>query len=108
MEVQRAKGGCFVQILHSLGVPIVMPIIINCDNMGSIFMAENAASNQRTRHIHVRHRFVVDLVEEGLIEVIFVRSENNLADGQTKNVTSDICDVHTRTYLIDRKDIIKR
>jgi len=37
-----------VQILHSLGIPVQTPIIVHVDNMGAIFMLENASSNQRT------------------------------------------------------------
>jgi len=44
-----------VQILHSLGIPVQTPITVHVDSMGAIFMLENASSNQRTRHIDVKH-----------------------------------------------------
>jgi len=31
-----------VQILHSLGIPVNTPITVHVDDMGAIFMAENA------------------------------------------------------------------
>jgi len=60
-----------VQILNSLGIPIETVITVHVDNMGAIFMAENATSNQRMHHIDVKHRFLVDLTEEGFLDVVF-------------------------------------
>ena len=60
-----------VQILNSLGIPVKTPITLHVDNMGAIFMAENATSNQRMHHIDVKHRFLVDLTEEGFLDVVF-------------------------------------
>jgi len=48
-----------VQILNSLGIPVKTPITLHVDNMGAIFMAENTTCNQRTRHIDVKHHFLV-------------------------------------------------
>jgi len=45
-----------VQFLHSLDIPVQTLITVDGDNMGAIFMAENATSNQRTCHIDVKHR----------------------------------------------------
>jgi len=51
-----------VQILLSLGIPVQTPITVRVDNMGAISMAENPTSTQRTCHIHIRHRFLIDLM----------------------------------------------
>jgi hypothetical protein len=75
------------------------PVVVRVDNMGAIFMTENVTSNSRTRHVDVRHRFVTDLVEKKVIEVVFVSSGDNLRDGQTKNVTKEICDKHAPHYV---------
>lgn len=91
-----------VQILTSIGIPVKTPITVRVDNMGAIFMSENASSNQRTRHIHVRHRFVVELTEQKFIEVLFVSSSENLADGLTKNVSGDIYEKHTPHFVVDK------
>jgi hypothetical protein len=31
-------------LLESLGIPVKLPIIVRADNIGAIFMAENASS----------------------------------------------------------------
>ena len=94
-----------VQILLSIGIPVQTPITIKVDNMGAIFMAENATSNQRTRHIHVRHRFLVDLTEQQFIEVVFVQSEDNLSDSLSKNVSGEIYQNHTPHFVVNKSSL---
>ena len=100
---ELAKEILFVaQILHSLGIPIQTPITVQVDNMGAIFMSENATSNHRTRHIDVRHRFLVDLTEEGFLDVVFVNSENNTSDVLSKNVSREVYQRHTPKFMADK------
>jgi len=46
----------------------------------------NKHVSTRTKHIDTRHHYVRDLLEEGTISAEFVRSEENSADINTKNV----------------------
>ena len=55
------------------------------DNVASLFLAKNNAIRQRTKHIHVREKFMNTLVEDGLVELRHVRSEENAADINSKN-----------------------
>jgi hypothetical protein len=50
---------------------------------------------------------VQEYVEEGYIRIISVPSEENLADGFTKNVTGDIYDAHVKEYMAEKKELIK-
>jgi hypothetical protein len=38
-------------ILEAIGIEIDLPIIMYCDSVGSIFVAENAMATARTKHI---------------------------------------------------------
>ena len=62
------------------------PTMIHEDNMGAIFIATNRVLGARTKHIDVRYHLVKDAIENGDIEVPFVRSKMNRADGLTKNL----------------------
>jgi hypothetical protein len=92
-----------VQILESMGIVVEIPIIVRVDNVGAIFMSENASTSSRTRHVDIRYHFVREYVEEGFIRIIFVRSEENLADGFTKNVTGDIYDAHVKEFMSEKE-----
>jgi hypothetical protein len=54
-------------LLKGIGVDVKLPIVVRCDNVGAIFMAENSSSGIRTRHIDTRYHFVRERVEDGLI-----------------------------------------
>ena len=62
-------------------------------------MTENATSSSRTRHMDTRWWFVNQLVEEGLIDVQFVRTNDNLSDIGTKNVTLEVYEAHMDKLL---------
>ena len=93
-----------VQVMQSLGMKLKLPIIVRVDNVGAIFMAENNTATSRTRHVDARYHFVREFIVDGYIKIIFVRSEHNLSDGFTKNITQEICKQHTPTYLQKKSD----
>jgi hypothetical protein len=97
---EAAKEIKFVaQILMSMGIPVKLPIVVRVDNIGAIFMAENVTTSTRTRHVDVRYHFVREFVEDGFIRIIFVRTTENKADIFTKNVTGELYDTHTKSFL---------
>ncbi len=83
-----------VQILLFMGIPVELPVEVWVDNIGAIFMSENASSSSQTRHMDTRCRFVEELQKNQLIKAKFVPSSENLADGATKNVNGDILESH--------------
>ena len=61
------------------------------DNIGAIHLANNASSGSRTKHIDIRLHFVRELTqgERKMIEMVFVRSEENQGDTFTKNTSNE-------------------
>ena len=51
----------------------------------------------------MRYRFVTDLIEKKVIEVVFVPTKENLSDGFTKNVNRDTYRAHTPNYVQARE-----
>ena len=45
---------------------------------------------KRTKNIYTRYNFFREYVEDGTVLITFVKSENNLADPYTKNVTESV------------------
>ena len=75
------------------GLMIKYPIIVKCDNVGAIFLSKNNES-RRTKHIDIKVHFVRQYVENGIVKIIFVRSEENKADPFTKNVNERLFEKH--------------
>jgi hypothetical protein len=62
----------------------VKPIPIQMDNMGAGFMAEKDLNNKRTKHIDIRYHFIRHWVREKLVELFYVRTDENDSDLFTK------------------------
>jgi len=60
------------------------PVVIFCDNVSSILLANNLVYNARTKHIEVHYHFIREkaLVKE--IDLIHVNSEDQVVDIFTK------------------------
>lgn len=86
------------KVLEFFGVQINFPIIIFVDNMGAIYLAEGKGS-KRTKHIDMRYHYVREYVEDGILKIIFVRSQENMADPFTKNVSQAIFDKQFTPYM---------
>ena len=65
-------------------------------------MSQNQMSSSRTRHMDTRCHCVNDLQDDGVIKVKFVRSEDNVSDVATKNVTGEIFKKHEDEVVADR------
>ena len=49
--------------------------------------------NGKSRHIGLRHDYIRQLIESSTIAIVYVRSNNNLADPLTKAVSRDMVGV---------------
>ena len=49
--------------------------------------------NNKSRHIGLKHDYIRQLIESGTISIVYVRSNNNLADPLTKAVSRDMVGV---------------
>ncbi|CAJ2652309.1 unnamed protein product [Trifolium pratense] len=51
-----------------------------CDNLSAINIFSNPIQHSRTKHIDIRHHFIRELVEEGIVTLEHISSEEQLAD----------------------------
>jgi hypothetical protein len=87
------------QVLEFMEIKVKLPIIVKVDNVGAIYLANNAVSGPRMKHVDIRYHFVRDLIEEGIIEVAFVKSEENDSDVFTKNLGEELFKKHTKKFM---------
>jgi hypothetical protein len=92
-----------VQILESMSLPIDYPITVHVDNIGAIFLANNKTTSERTKHVDIRHHFVREYIEDGVVKVIFVKSSENDADLFTKNLPGEVYEKHSRKFMEEKK-----
>ncbi|CAJ2654342.1 unnamed protein product [Trifolium pratense] len=71
-------------ILSHLLVEQAGCVCINCDNSSSIKLSKNPIMHGRCKHIDVRYHFLRDLSRDGVIELKYCKSQDQLADIMTK------------------------
>ena len=71
--------------------PVKIPITVYCDNQGAIFISKNAISNKKSKHIDIRYHYVRELIQEKkLLDIVYIPTDDNLADQLTKSVTAEV------------------
>jgi histone deacetylase 1/2 len=71
-------------ILREIGVPQPKVACLWCDNLGATYLAANPIFHARTKHIEVDFHFVRERVANRLLDVRFIPSGDQVADGFTK------------------------
>ena len=73
------------QMLRSMEIKVPLPIKVQVDNAGAIWLANNSSVSERTKHVDLRAHFVRDMIKDQVIEINFVKSAENDSDIMTKN-----------------------
>ena len=89
-----------LMFIHNLlvGMSIIkdvkLPLVLRVDNTGAIYLANNHTTSPRTKHIDIRAHYVRQLIDCGILKIVFVKSEDNDADIYTKNVSEELFNKH--------------
>ena len=74
-------------LLHKLGVS-QSPSIVLCDNFGATYLSINHIRHSRSKHVEIDIHFVRDYVANGVLDVRFVNTRDQLVDILTKPLSS--------------------
>ena len=66
--------------MQDLHIKQVSPMKLYCDNKAACDIAHNPVQHDWTKHVDVDRHFIKEKLEEKLIEVPHVRSQDQLAD----------------------------
>jgi hypothetical protein len=91
-----------MQVLESMSLKVDYPITVHVDNVGAIFLANNRTTGERTKHVDIRHHFVREYIEEGIVKIVFVRSRENDADIFTKNLPGEGYERHAEKFSCEK------
>ena len=75
---------------HILGSPQSTVPIIFCDNGSAISIAQSAGATKGMKHIDIKYHYVRKELKDGKINIKWIPTKNQLADGLTKPVSKDI------------------
>jgi transposase InsO family protein len=72
------------RLLREAGHNLSLPITIFSDSQGSIALAKNPEFHARTKHIEIKHHFIRERVQDGIIRLEYIPTNDMLADQLTK------------------------
>jgi hypothetical protein len=74
-------------LLDELGVKIKEKPCLWCDNLGATYLSANPMFYARTKHIEVDFHFVRERVDAKQLDIRFISSKVQVADGFTKTLS---------------------
>ncbi|KAK2993896.1 hypothetical protein RJ640_012770 [Escallonia rubra] len=77
-------------LLQDLGCVSKQPIKLYCYNKAACDIAHNPVQHDRTKHVEIDRFFIKEKLDEKIVELPHIRSEDQLADILTKAVSSRV------------------
>ena len=74
------------QMLEEKNFQVRTPVIVNIDNQSAMKIAENDVDHSRTKHIDIKNHFIKNEINDKMIELKWVATENQIADIFTKGL----------------------
>ena len=71
------------KLLHDYGIPQDIMCVL-CDNTSAINLFKNPIQHSKSKHIEIRYHFIQDLMEERVVCLEFIHTDNQKADIFTK------------------------
>lgn len=85
--VEAAKEAIFLrQLLQDMGRTVQTPISILCDNKSTIALSKNPIAHGRSKHMDIKLHFIREVVNQGIIQVEYIPTKENIADALTKSL----------------------
>ncbi|CAL9012442.1 unnamed protein product [Prunus brigantina] len=76
-------------VLEDFGEEQTAATTVFCDNTSAIAMAKNPVFHQRSKHIKRKFHFIREAIQEGVIELLYCKGEEQIADIFTKGLPKD-------------------
>ena len=92
-----------VGFLQSVGITNLHPVLFG-DNKSALALAKHNVYHPRTKHIHVRERFIAHMVESGQCTIEYIPTRDMVADALTKPLPRESHDRHVRSMSLSFHD----
>ena len=73
----------YINLFNELDINLNL-ITINVDNKAAIYNCKNQTINPKSKHIDIKYHRIRELVQNKKIDLNYIKSQDNLADGFTK------------------------
>ena len=59
-------------------------MFIDCDNHSCIKLSETLVFHDKSKHIEIKYQYIRDMVEKGVVELLYIATDEQIADVLTK------------------------
>jgi len=91
-------------LLYELGIQTPQAAKLWCDNIGAKYLSANPVFHARTKHIEVDYHFVRERVARRLLEIEYISTKDQVADGFTKPLTVRQMEIFKNNLNLERSD----
>ena len=71
-----------------MGLEVEFPIVIHCDNVGSLYLDKNS-ENKQTKYLYTKFHFFREYFIDGIVSVVIISLKENKSDPFKKNMTQE-------------------
>jgi hypothetical protein len=89
-------------LLTELGVSRSKAAYLWCDNIGAMYLSANPIFHARTKHIEINYHFICERVARKLLDIRFVHTGDQVADGFTKPLSTRQLEIFRRNLNLDK------
>ena len=91
-----------IQLLKMMKIKVKFPVIVRVDNTEAIFMGKNVTKSLQTKHVDSCTKYVCEYVEDEIMKIVFIWSEDNTSDIMMKNIQGNLCNEHSSQLVVAR------
>ena len=91
-------------LLYELGIQVPKAARLWCDNIGAKYLTANPVFHARTKHVEVDYHFVRERVARKLLEIEYVSTRDQIADGFTKPLSVRQLEIFKNNLNLGRLD----
>ena len=78
-----------------------VPMLMLNDNIGAIKMLDMKTEKCRMKHVDTRYHWIRQFVDDKIVDVKYVKSEDNVSDICTKNLPTKLFEKHSSKLISD-------
>ena len=87
--------------LKYMKMKVNLPMLVLINNIGAIEMLNMKTGKCRMKHVDTRYRWIRQFVDDKIVDVKYVKSEDNVSDICTKNLPAKLFEKHTSKLISD-------
>ena len=87
--------------LKYLKMKVNLPMLVLIDNIGAIEMLNMKTGKCRTKHVDTRYHWIKQFVDDEIVDVKYIKSEDNVAYICTKNLHVKLFEKHLNELISD-------